>query len=130
MNIRTFIFDLGGVIIDLDESKTFSQLARLSGRSFQEVQDLPNQSELFKNFEKGLIPDHEFRNGLRELLNAAMSDQQIDDAWNVMLGDMPVDRLHLLNHLRKDHQVVYRHIAKHGIPGIGRPSNRRTAGTP
>jgi len=106
LNIKTIIFDLGGVIIDLHECKTIEQFARLSGKDFTEIENLLYEDLLFKNYETGLIRSPEFRAGLNALLATDLTDDQIDQAWNAMLGEIPIERLTLLKQLRQHYQVV------------------------
>lgn len=101
----TLIFDLGGVIIDLDPQKTVDAFANLANRPSHEAIEWFNSHEAFKLYEKGLTTDDVFRTAVREWCGAKWSDQQIDDAWNAMLLGMPEERLHRLNRLRKDYQV-------------------------
>lgn len=56
--------------------------------------------------EKGLITSAEFRNGMREMIGKAVSDKQIDEAWNSFLIDIPTYKLDLLLKLREKY-VVY-----------------------
>lgn len=106
MNIKTIIFDLGGVIIDLDELATTRAFAKLSGLSSEQVIQDYLQNPIFKQYEKGLISDTDFRAGINQFLNTNLSDHEIDHAWNAMLGDIPGERLELLTELRKSHQVL------------------------
>ena len=54
----------------------------------------------------GLITSAEFRNGMREMIGKAVSDKQIDEAWNSFLIDIPTYKLDLLLKLREKY-VVY-----------------------
>lgn len=106
MNINTFIFDLGGVIINLQEPASFDQLQSLSRVSKPETQQFFSESPVFKDYEQGFISSDEFREGLRAGLSMAATDKDIDDAWNAMLGDIPMERLELLQKLRENHKVM------------------------
>lgn len=98
--IKNIIFDLGGVIINLSVEKTYQSFATLSGLMLQEVKELVNQSAFFHEYEKGLISDMEFRNHLRGLLQMNVDDTQLDNAWNAMLLDIPIERIRLLERLK------------------------------
>lgn len=56
--------------------------------------------------EKGLITPAEFRDGVRKMIGKAVSDKQIDAAWNSFLVDIPTQKLDLLLKLREKY-VVY-----------------------
>ena len=98
--IKNIIFDLGGVIINLDVPKTYKNFARLGGISERQVISLVESSPLFNDYEKGLISSRTFRTGVKRLLRKNLSDQEIDVAWNSMLLDIPTKRLSLIEELK------------------------------
>lgn len=98
------IFDLGGVIIDLEVEMTKKAFASLSGKPLKDIEHFLENS-IFVWYEKGLISDEEFRNHLRRLLKINTSDEKIDKAWNAMLGNIPRVRINLLERLRGDHKL-------------------------
>jgi len=107
MNIGLFkniIFDLGGVIINLSEGNTLDAFDKLQGNDYADHQLILN-SPTFKLFEKGLIGEDQFRAELRTIFHLNASDQQIDDAMNAMLLDIPQDRLALLQKIGTAHQL-------------------------
>ena len=104
-SIQNLIFDLGGVIMDLHVDKSHNAFAQLSNRSIEEIQAKIAQSTCFVAHEKGLISDAQFRDEVRTLLGMNLTDAEIDNAWNAMLGDIPLDRLQLLKRLRNDYKV-------------------------
>ncbi|UXX77841.1 HAD family phosphatase [Reichenbachiella carrageenanivorans] len=106
MNIKTIIFDLGGVIIDLDFKKTPEALALLSGWPADDIYQRYWEPGLFQDHEKGLISDQDLRLGINQLFKTQLSDLQIDQAWNAMLGNVPKARLDFMCSLRKDYKVL------------------------
>lgn len=98
--IKNIIFDLGGVIINLDVPKTFKSFAELGGVSERQVMSAVESSSLFNDYEKGLISSKTFRAGIRRLLRKDLTDQEIDNAWNSMLLDIPAERLSLIEELK------------------------------
>jgi putative hydrolase of the HAD superfamily len=103
--LKNLIFDLGGVIINLDVSKTYQAFADLSGCSTQEIKSKVSKLSFFNEYEKGVISDHEFRSNVRTLLNAPVTDAQIDAAWNAMLLDIPKEKYQLLTKLKSLYKV-------------------------
>jgi putative hydrolase of the HAD superfamily len=103
--IKNIIFDLGGVIINLSVEKTHQAFATLSGLPLQEVKDRVHQATFFHEYEKGLINDSEFRNHLRRSLQLDVDDSQLDHAWNAMLLDIPIERIQLLERIKKNYHL-------------------------
>ena len=102
--IKNIIFDLGGVIIDLNPSKTIGAFSELSGKREDEILKIA-EDPLFKQYEKGEVESDEFRSGLNDLFELNLNSEVIDNAWNAMLGDTPLHRLHWLSSLNKKYRV-------------------------
>jgi putative hydrolase of the HAD superfamily len=93
--IHNIIFDLGGVLLNLDYSKTISHMTQIVGTK---VFDRHHQYEFIDQFEMGLITPDEFRTEIRALAKAGgytrdIQDDTIDQAWNAMILDLPMERL-------------------------------------
>ncbi|WKV10759.1 HAD family hydrolase [Marivirga harenae] len=104
--IKTIIFDLGGVIINLYVEKTISAFSNLSGLSEKEVERAYLSAEIFRRYEKGLIADAEFLQSLRDEFSLTASDDDIVIAWNAMLGEIPADRIESIKSLLQNHKCI------------------------
>lgn len=103
-SIQNIIFDLGGVIINLDTQVTFDGFAALSKTSWS--QNSVDEVDLFLDYERGAISSEQFREGIREMTGEVeLSDQEIDKIWNSMLLDIPLARLDLLKQLSKKYRL-------------------------
>jgi len=107
MNLKfnAIIFDLGGVILNIDYSKTINAFNKLGVTNFDELYTQAKQNNVFDDFEIGKISDDEFRNYIRTVSKVDLTNSQIDSAWNAMLLDLPVIRVELLKELNKKHQI-------------------------
>ena len=106
-NIKTIIFDLGGVIIDLDVNRTINGFSALSGFSSGKVKNLYTTHPVFHNYEKGLVTDESFREEIRGLFQSkGVEDERIDEVWNAMLLGIPKSKLMLLKSLKENYQVM------------------------
>jgi putative hydrolase of the HAD superfamily len=123
---QALIFDLGGVIIDLDTDRTVSRFANLFNTSHEVVKAAHTQHSFFNDLETGHIQPPEFRRQLRQVFgNDSVPDQQLDSAWNAMLVGLPIEKLRLLTTLRNHYQVYILsntnqihldHVTQHLIP--------------
>jgi len=105
-NIKTVIFDLGGVLFDIDYKFTQEAFQKLGSHAdFREVYSHGKQAGIFDEFEKGNISAAKFREGLRKWLPEHITDKQIDDAWNALLIGLPTDKVELLNRLKKKYNL-------------------------
>lgn len=104
--IRNIIFDLGDVILNIDVPIASKSFADLSGREQTEILTIFKESEIFRQFETGLMDEPTFRNYVREILNFPdLSDEAIDTAWNSLLLDLPPARVDLLKKLATKYRL-------------------------
>lgn len=102
--IRNLIFDLGGVIINIDPALTYKSLQQRSGLSSEEVLAIDANHELFIRYEKGELDDLTFRQRIRETLVCGL-DWAVDQDWNRMILDLPLRRIELLRSLRDKYNL-------------------------
>ena len=105
-NITTIIFDLGGVLCDLDIDRCILNFKQLGLENFEHYLNNFGQSGFFMQLEKGLITAAEFRNDVRKLTSKPLTDTQINEAWNSFLVGIPTKKLDLIIELRKKFRVV------------------------
>ena len=103
--IRNIIFDLGGVLLDLDVQKTFNAFGEI-GLNEEVIMERYNSEEnVFFQFEKGQISANEFRASLRKMIGNSVSDEKVDYAWNEMLRGFNDDTIRLLSDLSEKYPL-------------------------
>src|ERR1043165_427635 len=103
--IRNIIFDYGGVIIDVDYSRPKQEFEKFGLKNFDEHFSQLRQTPLFDLLERGKISEHDFRNEIREKTGVPLTDEQIDIAWNSILGSIPEEKIHFLTHFFSNHKI-------------------------
>lgn len=103
--IRNIIFDLGGVIINLDYRKTRDAFVRLGVKNFDEIYSQSQQSGFFDALDKGTLSPEAFRGEIRRHIDHNVSDDEIDAAWNAMLLDVPREKIDLLTKLKSRYNL-------------------------
>lgn len=103
--IKNVIFDLGGVILNIDYLKTSAAFAKLGLINFDELYSQAQQSHLFNHLEKGLISEQEFRNEIVNLSGVELNNNDIDQAWNAMLLNIPKERIEILQNAKKHYRT-------------------------
>ena len=103
-NIKNIIFDLGGVILNIDFKKTDDAFHSLGLENFGQHISQFHITDLFLQYETGQIDDIEFIEGVAKLSDTPMSEDEIVDAWNALLLDFPPERIMLLKKIK----TVYR----------------------
>ncbi len=99
------IFDLGGVIINLDYQLTIEAFKKLGIDNFEEMYTQAKQNNLFDDFETGKISSQHFINSLLPFLPSGTSPNKVVHAWNAMILDFPKKRLELLDQLNSKYRV-------------------------
>lgn len=121
-NFKNIIFDFGGVIINIDYHSSIHAFHQLGIKSFEEQYSKMKQSHLFDELEMGLITPEEFRNRIRSISSESLSDQQIDNAWNAILIDLPKENVEYLEKLKANHNLFLlsntNEIHEHAFTGM------------
>jgi putative hydrolase of the HAD superfamily len=104
--IRNIIFDLGGVILNLDNKRTEEALTRLGVKNMRQYFGLGHADSFFRDYEVGKITDRQFIDSIRTMGGLdGVSDQEIIDGWNALLLDFPAERIELLKQLGKRYRI-------------------------
>ncbi len=88
-NIRNIIFDMGGVLVDLDAKRCIESFERLGASNVADyVRDFRTE-DLFLDIETGRMTTEEFCAEVRRMAGCDASDESIIAAWNDLL--LPTD---------------------------------------
>ena len=103
--IENIIFDLGGVLLDIDYNLTRSAFEKLGVARFDEMYSQANADQLFQKLETGHITENDFYKELRHSTCLDLSDDKIRVAWNSMLLSFREGSLHFLEEMSKSHKI-------------------------
>lgn len=101
---ENIIFDLGGVILNIDYLLTSKAFSALGFIDFDEYYTQKKQSKVFDLFETGKINSEEFIKEFSKEI-PGVNKEQIIEAWNAMLLDLPAERIELIRNLGKRFRV-------------------------
>ncbi len=103
--IDAIVFDLGGVIIDLDFQRSFDQFSTLSGKSPREIREGLFESGLLHRYEKGHYSDLEFLAEIERVFELTCDRRAIEEAFLALLLNIPPARMELIRNLSKDYRL-------------------------
>ena len=103
--VKNIIFDLGGVLINLDYQLTRKAFENLGIANFSDLYTQHHANPLFEQFEVGAIEPEDFYNKLRETTGLTLTNGQIETAWNAMLLDFPAERLQWLDQIKNKYNI-------------------------
>jgi HAD superfamily hydrolase (TIGR01509 family) len=104
-NISTVIFDLGGVIMDIDVKQTLQAFSGLGIKNIHEYFGHGFAASFFSDHEAGRISDEEFLKEIKKLLSGEVSDEAVVDAWNALLLRFPPERIELIRSLKSKYRL-------------------------
>lgn len=103
--IQHIIFDLGGVLLNIDYQLTHKAFTDLGIADFNNHFSQLHANSLFEDLETGRVSEEEFLKKIKEHLPEKTTNEAIITAWNAMLLDYPVARLQLLQQLRQHYNL-------------------------
>jgi FMN phosphatase YigB (HAD superfamily) len=104
--ISNIIFDLGGVVLDIDVQRTLDAFKNIGVDDKIIMEHYLTPGNFFHKFEKGLITTNEFRDSLRKLTVRNISNEEIDAAWNAMILGFPEENIKLLIYIKDKYRSI------------------------
>lgn len=84
-DIKNIIFDLGGVLLNIDYNKTTEAFKAIGYTKFDNLFSQHSASPLFEALETGRIDEKDFLKDISLLSAVPVTDEQIITAWNAMM---------------------------------------------
>ena len=104
-NIKNIIFDLGGVLLNVDYHKTADAFKALGATKFDELYSQTNANHLFEALETGEISEVDFYQKIYNYCKPGTSVDQMQAAWNAILLNFREDSLIILNTLKSKYNL-------------------------
>jgi len=103
--IKNIVFDLGGVIIDLDHEQAVRRFKEIGVDDAEQLIDTYEQKGIFLEVEDGTIGVEEFCQKLREHTGKNLPFEDIVRAWMGFIADVPQYKLDYILKLRDKYKV-------------------------
>ena len=103
--IKTIIFDLGGVIIDLDRDNAVKIFSQLGVPNAEEMFNAYRQNGIFQQLEDGSISRENFYKEFRKLVGKDLPSKKIDTGWLGFVGGVQLSKLDMLENLRRKYSL-------------------------
>ena len=103
--VKNIIFDLGGVLLNLDVPKTSAAFKALGLTHIDELFRIGFATSFFRDYEMGTISDEEFVEKALQLTAPGTTQAQVIAAWNDMLLDFPAERVEFLKKLQSKYRI-------------------------
>ena len=103
--LKNIIFDLGGVLINLDFVKSTDAFRDLGFPHFENMFSQFKSDQLFEKLEQGMIGESAFYSVLLKVGKKGITTEQVKFAWNSMLLDFREKSLSFLKELKKNYSL-------------------------
>ena len=97
--VKNIIFDLGGVLLNIDYNRTSDAFKKLGASEFDSFYSQQGANELFEALETGNITEADFYNSMQQHCQPNTTHEQIKEAWNAILLDFRKESLQFLSRL-------------------------------
>ena len=103
--IKNIIFDLGGVILDINYQATIDAFVEIGIKDFSNLYSQKDQRQIFDDFEIGKITSNQFISSIQSLSQNSISKDKIITAWNAMLLEINTEKLDYLLSLKERFRI-------------------------
>ena len=103
--VKNIIFDLGGVILNIDNRITEREFVTLGATDFGRYFGHGFAASFFKDYEVGKISSEQFISDLKKIIGVNLPDPIVVKAWNALLLDFPPERIALLERLKNQFRI-------------------------
>lgn len=103
--IKNLLFDLGGVLLNIDYNKTADAFKKLGAYQFDELYSQSGANHLFEALETGQISEIDFYKAIHAYCHPAVTQQQIETAWNAILLNFRAESLDCLATLKEKYNI-------------------------
>jgi len=103
--IENIIFDLGGVLLDIDYNRTRTAFEKLGVADFDQMYSQAGANLLFQKLETGKISEEDFYNKLNQHTGLNLPTEEIRNAWNGMLLSFRESSLQYLDTIRTKYKI-------------------------
>jgi putative hydrolase of the HAD superfamily len=105
-NINNIIFDLGGVIMDIDVRQTTDAFTKMGVKNIDDYFGHGFAASFFRDHEAGKISDAAFIRKIKEEIRLEnITEEEVIEAWNALLLRFPPERIALLDEIRKKYRI-------------------------
>ncbi|MFR9524392.1 MAG: HAD family phosphatase [Rikenellaceae bacterium] len=106
-SIKNIIFDLGGVVIDLDRQRCVDSFVNIGFPEADKLIDFYHPADFFNKLERGLIGIDEVCEIIREQAQKPISNEAICEAYCDFLVGIPLYKLRLIESLKSRGFKIY-----------------------
>lgn len=101
-DVKNIVFDLGGVIMTIDQNQAVSRFKEIGLTEAESYLDPYTQTGVFGELEEGLITAEDFKRELSEIIGKDLSFDECEYAWRGYCKELPQRNLDALVKLKQE----------------------------
>ncbi len=105
--IKSVIFDIGGVLVDLDIDRCIDSFEKIGFRGAERLVSCYHPQAIFGALERGEVSIDEFCDEIRHEAACDLSNEAICRAYCSLLIGIPIEKLRLLKRLKESGYKLY-----------------------
>ena len=98
---QALVFDLGGVLVDIDFDRAFRAWSKYSALSLETLKERFHFDEQYQRHERGEIESHEYFTHVTSLLSLSASIDEVATGWNSIFVGEVSGTLRLVEYARR-----------------------------
>ena len=102
---KNIIFDLGGVLLNIDFQKSTDAFKSMGIEDFEDMFSQFKADELFEKLETGNLTETDFYSAIKKRTKLAITDIEIDSAWNALILNFRTESLEFLEKLSQNYKL-------------------------
>ncbi len=88
--VEALLFDLGGVLVEIDFDRALAHWAKASGTSVERLRERFRPDEPYQRHERGEIGEREYFAALRDAMGLDIPDEDFEAGWgSIFVGEVP-----------------------------------------
>lgn len=104
-NVNAIIFDLGGVILNIDYNVTREAFEKSGITNFHEMYSQAAADDLFENLETGAIAEEDFYKEFNKRIQTPLDKNEIRENWNALLLSFREKSLEFLEAIKSKYKL-------------------------
>lgn len=103
--LKNIVFDLGGVLLDIDYRQSVEAFEKLGIEHFEKMFSQYHANVLFEKLERGELSDAEFYAAIKTRVRAGVSEEEIEAASNALILQFRIESLEFLEKLAATYKL-------------------------
>ncbi len=103
--IKNIVFDLGGVLLDIDYQRSVEAFQKLGIENFEKMFSQYHASELFEKLERGEVSEADFYTAIKKRITTGVTEAEIEAACNALILDFRIQSLEFLEELTATYKL-------------------------